>query len=411
MNQSYEEIIEKHPGLKDVVCRNSWEHIGNSDASTINFLKGGWIDNLRRNIEAKRLRKNGSIARSYYGYGRDKATVFIGAGPSLSKNMDGLKALHDFDGLKHPSKRNFVFVASNHMLKPLLKKQIIPDFVFLTDASDVVMDQLTKDIPEEAQYVTLIAGLHCSPRVLKKWEKQGRPVTFYLSRTPGMPEEYEKITGKKAEEITIMQGGNVTNSCWSLALKFFKSSVFFALGNDLSYPMETSLEARRNGYYADGDYSANLATKRDEARSRFGWMGFKLSPAGILSESASDRYTVELAPAATTGTLWVYKTWIEAQVAANADRNDISYTYYNCSEGGILGVMHRSETDYDDINNWYLLDNVCRRYKTRLLKDAVSEFLKAKEIQQWGTTPDARSATVLARPSLGDIARLATGPR
>jgi hypothetical protein len=208
-----------------------------------------------------------------------------------------------------------------------------------------------------------------------------------------------------------MQGGNVTNSCWSLALRFFRSSVFIALGNDLSYPMDKTLKERREGYYADKDYSSNLATKRDEARSRFGWMGFKLSKSGIVSDSAAERYNVELSPVATTGTLWVYKTWIEAQLAANSDRSDISYTYYNCSEGGILGVLHKDGTSYGEIENWYLLDTVCRRYKTRLLDDAVGEFLQAKEIQKWGTIQDVRYATGLVRPSLGDIARYATSPR
>jgi hypothetical protein len=47
------------------------------------------------------------------------------------------------DGVKSWFDRNFIILASNHQLKPLLNMGIIPDFVMVADASDVVMDQLT----------------------------------------------------------------------------------------------------------------------------------------------------------------------------------------------------------------------------------------------------------------------------
>ena len=379
--KTYEEIVKDHPEFEGIITPKSWDFIGHSDKGTIEYLRKDWLENLEQNIKNKRLRRHGGLDKDCMDLGFNKAIVGIGAGASLNKNKHVLKWIHDIDGVKHYNDRDFIFVASNHMLKPLLNEGIIPDFVMLADASDVVMDQLTNDIPESGRNCVLIAGLHCSPRVLKKWEKQGRDIRFYLTGTKGIPEKYENLTGKNPRVLMIQQGGNVLNSCWSMGLKFFHSSVFMALGNDLSYPLHKDIEDRRKGYYADGDYSSNIANKRDEAKNpKEGWMGFSLKETNIISMDATKRYDIELEPVGTTGTLWVYKTWIEANVLANTANTNVKYTYYNCSEGGIAGVMCADDTveGREDINNWFLMDQKCKKWRTRTFKDAITEFLQAK---------------------------------
>lgn len=395
--QTHEELIGKHPILEQVVGKNSWEHIAKSDTKTVDVLKQFWVDNLRKNISSKRYKRHGGINKDYLYFGTNKAVVCIGAGPSLKNNLHVLKRIHDLDGLKHPNDRDFIFIASNHMFKPLLKEGIIPDFVFLTDASDVVLDQLTKDIPEHARYVTLLAGLQCSPKVLKRWERQGREIRFYLPGTVAVVEEFKKITKEDPNKLQILQGGNVMNCCWTMGLKFFNSTVYMAIGNDLSYPIRKTVASRRDGYYVDGDYSTNIGTGRDEAVSDKVWMGFKMSRSKIVSANAEERYNIELNHVATNPTLWVYKTWVEAQVAAAS--NDAKFVYYNCSEGGISGILHKEGEPYDDIKNWYLLDNVTKRWRTRMFEDAIGEFLKAKDFIKWQTPADVRSATALALQS------------
>lgn len=396
--KSYEEVLETHPEFENVIPKKSWDFIALSDNETVNYLVDEWIDNLEKNIKSKRIKRHGGLDRDCIGFGENKAVVAIGAGQSLNKNIDVLKRIHDIDGVKQWRDRNFIFVASNHMFKPLLKKGIIPDFVMVADASDVVLDQLTKDIPETGRNCILIAGMHCSPKVLKKWEKQGRDIRFYLTTSPGIAEKYKELTNKKPEDVIIQQGGNVLNSCWTMSLKYFKSSVFMAIGNDLSYEYSDDSEERRKKYYADGDYSSNVATGRDEAQQKEGWLGFSLSKSNIISLDASKRYNVELNPVGTTGTLWVYKTWIEANVFANADRQDLKYYYYNCTEGGIAGVLCKDDTDEgrEDISNWFLMDSVCKRWRTRTFEDAISEFLMAKESLKWQTPIGARNAMVSA---------------
>jgi len=300
--------------------------------------------------------------------------------------------------------RNFIIVASNHQFKPMLSMGIIPDFVVVADGSDVVMEQLTKDIPEKARNVTLLAGLHCSPRVLKKWSKQGRDIRFYLPHTKGLDKTFEEETGKSSDPHIMLQGGNVLNTAWNIGLKFFKSSVFFSVGNDLSFPLRNSLEERRETYYADGDYSTNAketGTGRDEAKCEKKWMSFKLAKRLVYTKGLKTLYDVTIEPIGTTYTSWVCKTWLEANVVGMQTKTNISYHYYNCTEGGIAGVMCKDDSNEGlaKEENWFLMDEVCKRWHTRTLADAASEFLKAKDMMKWGmyqNNPDAQSVTGLA---------------
>jgi len=400
-NKPYNQILAEHPEWEGVISKKSWDFISYADDKTRDLLCEQWIENVERNIRSKRLKRHGGLDRDCIGFGKNKAIIGIGAGRSLNKNKHILKAINDVDGLKHPDDRDFILIASNHMFKPLLKDGIIPDFVFVADASDVVMNQLTVDIPESGRNCILIAGLQCSPRVLKNWEKQGRDIRFYLTSSPGIREKYSEFVDKDPESILIQQGGNVLNSSWSAGLKFFKSSVFMAVGNDLSYELEEDLEKRRNGYYADGDYSSNIegtGTGRDEARLQQVWMGFSLNKTNIISIDSEELYNIELNPVATTQNLWVYKTWIEGNVLGHANQNKFRYMYYNCTEGGIAGVMCKDDTvkGREDIKNWFMLDSVCKRWRTRKLEDAVKEFLKAKEMLRCPSGLDAQSVIATA---------------
>jgi len=185
------------------------------------------------------------------------------------------------------------------------------------------------------------------------------------------------------------------NMMWSLGLKFLRSTVFMTVGNDLSYPIHDEIEDRRKNYYVDEDYSSNIKNRRDEARNLFegnmqGWRGLEISKSRIISPDASKRYNIKFEKVLTTGTLWVYKTWIESIVLINSKLT--KFHYYNCSEGGILGVMHKEGESYEDENSWYLMDDMCKRWKTRMLEDAAEEFLNAKKVMRWGIQSHARNA-------------------
>jgi len=378
---SYEKVLEKCPDFEGVIPQLSWDYNTNSNKATRNFYVKMWSENMRANIKNKLWKKYGSMRKDCVGLGKNKALIGVGAGRSFNKNKHILKWVADIDGVKSWADRDFVIVASNHQFKPLLEMGIIPDFVIVVDASDVMMDQLNKDIPSTGQNSILIAALHCHPKVLKEWTDQGREVRFFLGSTPGLSDIFKKEVHKNPMHHVILTGGNVLNTLWSIGLRFLHARAFMALGNDLSYPLQDTIDKQRDTYYADGDYSSNLANKKDEAKKSKEWMGFTLTPSLIYTGALKD-YNVQLDLVGTSPNLWVYKTWIESTVLINV-RKEEPYHYFNCSEGGILGVMNKSmDFDLDELrqtSNWFLLDKKCPRWHTYLFKDAIEHFMKAKE--------------------------------
>jgi len=386
---SYKEVLEKCPEFDGVISRLSWDHQTATSKKTKEYLAKLWSKNIEQNVKNNLWKKHGSVRKDCIDLGRNKAIVGVGAGRSFNKNKHVLKKVNDLDGIKSWKDRDFIIVASNHMFKPLLKMGIIPDFVILVDASDVVMKQLNEDIPESGRNSILLTGLHCSPKVLKEWSNQGREIRFYLPMNVGLEEPFKKLTGKEPKHHLILQGGNVLNTLWSLGFAYFHSTTFMALGNDLSYTLYDNVDKQRDKYYADGDYSSNrpgTGTGRDEAKGMKKWLGFTLTPQLIYTGSKS-RYNIKLDLVGTSPTLWVYKTWIEATILQHA-KEEKAYHYYNCSEGGILGVMNSSmefnPKELEDEKRWFMLDEKCSRWHTYMFKDAIDEFLTAKEMMKWG---------------------------
>jgi hypothetical protein len=229
-----------------------------------------------------------------------------------------------------------------------------------------------------------------------------------MTQTEGLDEVFKEETGEDAKPHIILQGGNVLNSMWSIGLKHFRSTVFIAVGNDLSYELKDDIEDQRTAYYADGDYSSNAketGTGRDEAKTNKRWMGFKLIPKKVYTGKFHDSYDVELGPVGTSHTLWVYKTWLEANVLANENKG-IPYHYYNSTEGGIAGVMCKDDSDEGlvKIDNWFLMDDICKRWHTSTLADAAKQFIKAKEIMKCKTGLVAPSVISTVHQNSGGIA-------
>ena len=407
--------------LQGVVSKNSYDFINIINKVTQKHLSKLWADNIKQN---RRYWRKHEPLRSALGLGINKVIIGIGASPSFNKNKDVLASYVLPDGVKDWPDRNFITIAANHQFKPLLEFGIIPDFVLLVDGSDVVYDQLCKDIPDTGRHTILITGVHASPKVVRDWTKQGRHILFYMTVEPSCMEAFKKNMGRNPDNYKIELGGNVMNGAWMIGSAVFQSTVFMGVGNDLSFPISDDMEQQRKGYYADGDYSSNAkgtGTGRDEAATHRRWAGFKLTKRQILTPGevlkGIDRYNVELDLVGTSKTLWVYKTWFETTIMGQT-KAPARLHYFNCTEGGILGVMAKDDSDEAlvDVNNWYMLDTVCINqhtgagmYHTAILKDAIEHFLKAKEMMRCQernglTKLDALYATVGGRTNMAGIA-------
>jgi hypothetical protein len=347
----------------------------NNNKATITGLSAVWSANVRKNI--KYFDKHGSLYSSFGGFGAQKAVIAVGAGPSFNNNKDVLKKIYEYN-LQFPlEEQPFIIIATNKQFKSLLDMGIYPHFTVLIDAGDALYPQLCKGIPKDARGSILIAGLHSSPKIIKQWDKQGGEICFFLIGDDDEKKFFEKKTGRSAEELHIHQGGNVVNTLWILCKRFLGSSVYMTVGNDLAFPYSKDKAERRKGFYADGDYKLNIANLRDEAKDELGWMGFTNLHA---SEIMPGTLLYDIEPMGTSKQLWLYKLWIETQVAVWAEQ--AAFQYYNCSESGILGLLVREYKAGDlmwDKDNWYLIDEILpERWRTRTLEQAFNEFIEVK---------------------------------
>ena len=374
---TYEKALGINDKMDKVISKKIWDFIEKSDDFTSNYFKNIWRRNIRRNLK-KHFDKQGPVS-DLKGFGESKAVIGIGAGPSIKNNIDVLKTLSLQDGTRPLHEQDFVLITSNHQFKPCLEKGIIPHFVIISDAGKQLINQLCTDIPENGQHTILLASLHCNRHIINQWVNQGRRIKFFLGNSADLKELFEKETKEPIESVGVVQGGNVMNSMWTLATTHLRSNIFMTVGNDLSFPRGKTLNQQRASYYADGQYQENIESKRDEARNSCDWMGFSFYDNVVCP---TGHPLVRLEPVRTTSQFMVYKNWVESTVGMNAARKQ-SFRYYNCSEGGILGVKCKVEEGEGmfDKDNWYLLDEVLpKRWCTRRLIDAIIEFRQAKNI-------------------------------
>lgn len=410
-DKMWKDVEEVH----GVIHKQNWDFIAVVNTMTHHHLDKLWIDNLHKNVESGMLKKHKMLVDDCVGLGKNKAVVGVGSGPSFNKNCYDLQYFLNKDGISNWDERRYITICSNHQFKPLLNMGIIPDFVLLVDASDVVYEQLTKDIPEHGKSSILIAGLHCSPKVINEWSKQGRDIRFILNTANETKDAYQKLTNNDPGGYSVELGGNVINGAWVIGITKFHSNVFIAMGNDLSYKLFDDVEKQRNNYYSDKDYSTNAkgtGTGRDEASKQKRWAGFEINRKHIWT-SSKDKYDIKLDLVGTSHTLWVYKNWLEMTLMRQVKHKGNSFHYFNCTEGGILGVMSKcgdsmNKEQMRDKNNWYLFDDVCRFYHTAMLKDVFEHFEKCREVfdrQCIGKQIDVLSVEDTARIGLEGIAQ------
>jgi hypothetical protein len=388
--KTYESLAAESDCVEKIITPGMAEAVFSCNDHTTSVLQKKWSDNLRKNIGL--YKKHGSFIDAFLGFGKNKAVIGVGAGPSFNKNKNVLKEIYEVNLLQKFEDQPFLIWASNKQLRPLLKMGVYPHFTLLIDAGDALLPQFK--IPKWGRKDSiLVAGLHTSPTILNHWDKQGGKICFYLIGEDDDKKFFEDETGEDASKLHIQQGGNVLNTMWILAQQVLWSTVFMAVGNDLSFPYTHDREAREKGFYADGDYRLNILNKRDEAKDNFAWMGFDL----YESELMQGKYLYNLGVVGMSRQLWVYKVWLEIQAAIWAEKTN--FFIYNCSEAGVSGVLAHSYDPKDILekSNWFLIDEILpKRWLTTSLYKAARQFLEAKKcLTQTATGYAANGVVVL----------------
>jgi len=379
---SYEHLVAESPLVESIISPEMADAVFALGENTVRNLQPIWKENTSKNIGL--YKKHGSLRSAFNGFCTNKAVIAVGAGPSFNKNKEVLKAIYQIN-LQFPlDKQPFFIIASNKQLKPLLEMGVFPHATILIDAGDALYPQLCDDMPSWAKNSILITGMHTSHKILKKWDKHGGLISFFIIGGDDEKKYFEEMTGDDADYVWASQGGNVMNTLWILSNRVFQTQVFIMVGNDLCFKYSDDKEERAKSFYADGDYRLNILNKRDEAKDNLGWMGFNLKQSVIQP----DRLMIDLELVGMSRQLWIYKTWLEVQSTVLSDKH--KFHIFNASEYGVCGMIARQH-DSESMatkDNWFLLDDVHKKWTTTTLLKACQTYLEARALCQ--TRTDAR---------------------
>ena len=396
--KSYEDLVAESGLVEKIISPEMADAVFASSEGTVKNLVPLWKKNTRKNLGL--YKKHGSLRSAFNGFCSNKAIIAVGAGPSFNKNKEVLKAIYKIN-LQFPlDQQPFFIVSSNKQLKPLLELGVFPHATILIDAGDALYPQLCDDMPSWARNSILITGMHTSPKILKKWDKHGGLLSFFLIGDDDEKKWFEEATGEDADTAWTSQGGNVMNTLWIMANRVFKTQVFIMVGNDLCFKYSDDKEERANSFYADGDYRLNILNKRDEAKDNFGWMGFDLKPSVIQP----NKMMIDLGLVGMSRQLWLYKTWLEVQSTVLSDKH--KFHIFNASEAGVCGMIAR-EHDSESMarkDNWFLLDDVHKKWTTTTLAKACQMYLEARSLCQTGIGVKPAGGLVTATDTANVIA-------
>lgn len=370
---TYQQLLDQNSAVGDILTAEMADMVFKCNDYTVSNLSPLWSRNLESNIRL--FEKHGAFNDAFHGFGVGKAVICVGGGPSLNKNKDVLKTIYDLNSQLPLHAQPFIIVSTNKQLRPLLDMGVYPHFTLLIDAGDALAPQFK--IPKWAQNdCFLVTGLHCSNKILKRWDKQGGRLCFYLIGQDDEKAFFKQKTGLDPENHIIQQGGNVLNTMWILSHRVLGASTFIMIGNDLSFKYSHDKAERERSFYCDGDYRLNILNNRDEAKDNLAWMGFDAYESAL----SQNQIMFDLSVAGTSRQMWVYKVWLEVQATIWAEQK--SFFIFNASEGGISGVLSRSyETGaMKDRDNWYLIDEILpKRWSTTTLARACERVLEAKK--------------------------------
>ena len=126
---TYDELKEKSPLSAELISEEIWDGIHMVNKRTADGLDGLWNDNLEANLKSSWF-ENHMKANELQGLGTNKATIGVGAGPSLKKNEHILKQISDINISTTFDNHPFIIIASNHMYKATFGKTNLSAFCY-----------------------------------------------------------------------------------------------------------------------------------------------------------------------------------------------------------------------------------------------------------------------------------------
>jgi len=239
----------------------------------------------------------GPKLRHLAGAFKDRPAVVVSAGPSLDKNFELLKGRED----------RLIIIATDTVLRKLLKNGIQPHIVCALERGLVVFDKhfrdVVKDYKEELKDVLLVVQSVCVPQIVGTW-----PGPKAVIGKAGLPLDSWVVAQLLGGDV-ISSGASVAHMCTTLAAALGASSIAL-IGQDLAYGPE------------------GLTHSKDTA-----WEKERSGDARVPEENRIE------VPGALGGTVYTNRVWLMfirlfEQMIPSLKESGINV--YDCTEGGAL---------------------------------------------------------------------------
>lgn len=198
-----------------------------------------WEKHARFNRD--NVKRCGWSSTEEFGKGEGKASVIIGAGPSLANHIDQLRKLQD--------DRDFVLIGISAGIRYLLSNGIKPRYCFISD-SGPKMVQWFEGI-EDTSGIILCADITANPDAVALWEEKGGTVKYHAvysaikSLDRKMRKWYRPVNGT-GDFLNSLS--SQYNSAVQFAFLVLCSNTLIFVGNEMSFPSDN---ADKDTYYVD----------------------------------------------------------------------------------------------------------------------------------------------------------------
>lgn len=213
---SYELYKDFYEGIQS--CIEKFISTQEINLATLTRFEKLWFKNTLLNMGAYLYSKG---SKCFFNQFLKTPAVLVGAGPSLSKQLEKLKLIQD----------KVLVIAVNTSLTLLLQNEISPDFVIAVDPQSKIYNYFLPVIREKSEkYPILVAEPTISPKISKNY-----PGEVVFSQISFLENWILSFSDYKGELET---GGSVITTAFSLARKMGCPALIF-LGTDMAYTDNT----------------------------------------------------------------------------------------------------------------------------------------------------------------------------
>lgn len=283
------------PSIKVIDDKNLRELLEQYSVSffSMDYFRDKLVENFTKNTQLKDENVD-AVKNDISG----KDVILIAAGPSLDNETENLNKI-----TKQRDRKNTVILCVGKIVRKVIEKGIIPDYIIMTDAKDKTRWQIRG---VEKSGIPLIYISTASAKVAAEYVSKR-----YIAYQKGF-EQAEEKAGQNGATL-FETGGSVAAFAIDMALRF-KCKRLICIGLDMGYTDE---------------------------RTHAGGIGGKISDRSKLKQVEA----VGGGKAYTNKSLDIYRKWIEKRIAAEKDIELI-----NASHGARIHGMR--EVDLKDIDDY-----------------------------------------------------------